>query len=114
MILTFFPYLGNAQTIFKKSFCYLPSLVKVNLIEITGQCARSILARMCHENFIWRELIQLMCCWASEKESLMTKAFWKESWQWWRGVNLSCLEEIMCSLIGLRMQKSTIGTGMSE
>lgn len=43
--------------------------VQVSLIKIRGQCARSILARMCHGNFIWRELIQLMCCWTSKKKS---------------------------------------------
>lgn len=58
------------------------SWLQVSLIKIIGQYEKLILASMCHENFIQRELIPLMCCWTSEKESLMTKVFWKESWQW--------------------------------
>ena len=70
--------------------------VQVSLIKIAKQCAGSILARIYSENCIWREVIQLMYCRTSEKESLMTKVFRKEPWQWWRMVNLLCLEEIVC------------------
>lgn len=88
--------------------------VQVSLIKIIGRHTKLVLSKTCHENFIWRELIQLMGCWTSEKRKSDDKSVLEKSWQWCRVVKLLCLEEIMCRLTGLRMQKSTISTGMNE